>query len=85
MVICWICVLGVNGETETNYKTANDKNEALKKLAVKQEIHNDKWIDAMGKEFDVSSAKKLEPRLIWYMSRCRRNTLCLHQCCPSSL
>lgn len=70
ILIGWICVLGVRGETETNYKTAGDKNNALKKLAGEQEIKNQQWIDAMGKEFEVSSAKKQE---LWLSEYDRQN------------
>jgi hypothetical protein len=70
LLICWICVLGVNGETETNYKAASDKNTALNNLAKKPEIPNTQWIEAMGKEFDVSSAKKLE---LWQKEYDRQN------------
>ncbi len=70
LLVCWICVLGVNGETETNYKAAGDKNNALNTLAKKPEIHNPQWIEAMGKEYDVSSAKKLE---LWLKEYDRQN------------
>src|SRR5215218_4598470 len=70
LLIGWICVLGVRGETETNYKSAGDKNTALKTLAAKPEIKNQQWIDAMGKEFEVSSAKKQE---LWLKEYDRQN------------
>ena len=70
LLVCWICVLGVNGETETNYKAASDKNTALNALAKKEEIHNTPWIEAMRKEYEVSSAKKLE---LWLKEYDRQN------------
>jgi len=70
ILVGWICVLGVRGETETNYKAASDKNNALKKLAAEPEIKNQPWIDAMGKEFEVSSAKKQE---LWLNEYDRQN------------
>lgn len=70
LLIGWICVLGVRGETATNYKTAGDKDTALKKLSIEPEIKNQQWIDAMGKEWDVSSAKKQE---LWQKEYDRQN------------
>lgn len=70
VLVGWICVLGVRGETETNYKSASDKDNALKKLAAESEIKNQHWIDAMGKEFEVSSAKKQE---LWLNEFDRQN------------
>ncbi|MFT3879527.1 MAG: hypothetical protein QM703_07700 [Gemmatales bacterium] len=70
LLIGWICVLGVRGETETNYKSAGEKNNALKSLAAKTEIKNPQWIEAIGKEHEVSTAKKLE---LWNKEYDRQN------------
>lgn len=70
VLVGWICVLGVRGETESNYKSASDKNKSLTALAAKPDIHNQQWIEAMGKEFEVSSAKKEE---LWLKEYDRQN------------
>ncbi|HQR06611.1 MAG TPA: hypothetical protein PLN21_07300 [Gemmatales bacterium] len=82
ILVGWICVLGVRGETETNYKTANDKNNALNKLAGEKEIKNQPWIDAMGKELEVSSAKKQE---LWLSEYDRQNKVVRDAKDPSKL
>lgn len=70
ILIGWICVLGVRGETETNYSTASAKDKALVTISNTPELKNSKWIDAMGKEFTVSDAKKEE---LWIMESDRQN------------
>jgi uncharacterized membrane protein YgcG len=72
ILVGWICVLGVRGETETNYKKALDKDKALKGVTNEPELKNGSWIDAMAKEFEVSSAKKNE---LWYKEFDRQNSV----------
>lgn len=70
ILIAWICVLGVRGATEVNYKVAKDKDNALKTIASTQELKNQSWIDAMIKELEVSTAKKDE---LWIKEFDRQN------------
>lgn len=70
ILIGWICVLGVRGEMEKNYKAANDKNTQLKAIINEPEIKNTKWIEAMTKEFGTSDAKMGE---LWYMESDRQS------------
>lgn len=72
LLVGWICVLGVRGETEKNYKAAKDKDDALKKISTESEIKNQTWIEAMTKEFEVSAAKKNE---LWYKEYDRQNNV----------
>lgn len=70
LLVGWICVLGVRGETAKNYTTARDRDNALKNISTTQELKNQSWIDAMIKELEVSSAKKNE---LWYKEFDRQN------------
>lgn len=70
LLVGWICVLGVRGETEKNYKTAKDKDNALKTIASTPELKNDEWNKAMNKELEVSTAKKDE---LWIKEFDRQN------------
>ncbi|MBL8823875.1 MAG: hypothetical protein JNJ77_14915 [Planctomycetia bacterium] len=70
LLVGWICVLGVRGETAKNYTTARERDNALKNISSQQELKNQSWIDAMIKELEVSSAKKNE---LWYKEFDRQN------------
>lgn len=70
LLVGWICVLGVRGETEKNYKTAKDKDTQLKNIATTQHLKNEQWNQAIVKELDVSSGKKDE---LWYRESDRQN------------
>lgn len=70
VLVAWICVLGVRGETDVNYKAAKDKDTTLKSIASAQELKNQKWIDEMTKELEVSTAKKNE---LWVQEFDRQN------------
>lgn len=70
LLVGWICVLGVRGETETNYSKARTKDKDLQAIVSSPELKNDKWIEAMNKENEVSTAKKDE---LWYREYDRQN------------
>lgn len=70
LLVGWICVLGVRGETAKNYTTARDRDNALNGIVKQPELKNQPWIDAMIKELEVSSAKKNE---LWYKEYDRQN------------
>lgn len=70
LLVGWICVLGVRGETEKNYKAAKDKDNALKNIASAQYLKNTEWNAAISKELDNSSGKKDE---LWYKESDRQN------------
>ncbi len=70
LLVGWICVLGVRGETEKNYKAAKDKDTALKNIASTQHLKNENWNTAISKELDNSSGKKDE---LWYKESDRQN------------
>src|SRR5262245_58029064 len=70
LLISWICILLVRGDTARYFADAKNQNETLKKIIVEQDIKNPKWIEAMDKELGVSDAKKDD---LWYTEYNRQN------------
>jgi hypothetical protein len=70
LLISWICILGVRGETAKNFSEASAQNTKLKGIATTSELKNNEWITAMDKELGVSEAKKNE---LWYTEYNRQN------------
>lgn len=70
LLISWICVLLVRGDTAKYFTEAKNQNDSLKKIISEADIKNPKWIEAMDKELAVSDAKKDE---LWYTEYNRQN------------
>src|SRR5689334_8481673 len=72
ILVAWICVLGVRGVAQENYKKADATNGQLVGITRESEVKNPQWIEAMEKEAAASEAKK---EVLWYEEYNRQNKI----------
>jgi hypothetical protein len=70
LLISWICILLVRGDTAKYFTEAKSQNDELKRISTTQDLKNPKWIQAMDKELEVSEAKRDD---LWYDEFNRQN------------
>lgn len=63
LLVGWICVLGVRGDTETRYVKAKAVNTDLVKMSTTADLKNDAWISAENVLKEESSDQK---QALWY-------------------